>query len=73
MENKRAAITVSFWLTQRWMILKLSGETHESLGNSDYPIEKCQFPSVKVIQYKERNSQTIRFTRYTEFIGEKGA
>ena len=38
-----------------------------------YPIEKCQFPSVKVIQYKDINSQTIRFTRYTEFIGEKGA
>ena len=38
-----------------------------------YPMERCQFPSVKVIQYKERKSQTIRFTRYTEFIGEKGA
>ena len=39
----------------------------------DYPIDPCQFPSVKVIQYKDLNSQTIRFTRYTEFIGEKGA
>jgi hypothetical protein len=37
-----------------------------------YPIDKCQYPSVKVIQYKERNSQTIRFTRYTEFVGKQG-
>ena len=35
-----------------------------------YPIDKCQYPSVKVIQYKERDSQTIRFTRYTEFVGK---
>ena len=39
----------------------------------DYPMDWCKYPCVKVIQYKERNSQTIRFTRYTEFIGEKGA
>ena len=38
-----------------------------------YPIEKGQYPCVKVIQYKESNSQTIRFTRYTEFIAKKGA
>ena len=38
-----------------------------------YPMDWCQRPCVKVIQYKERNSQTIRFTRYTEFIGKKGA
>ena len=37
-----------------------------------YPIEKCQYPCVKVIQYKERNSQTIRFTRYTEFVQKSG-
>ena len=39
----------------------------------DYPMDWCKYPCVKVIQYKERNSQTIRFTRYTEFIGKKGA
>ena len=37
-----------------------------------YPIEKCQYPCVKVIQYKESNSQTIRFTRYTEFVQKSG-
>lgn len=37
-----------------------------------YPIERCQYPCVKVIQYKERNSQTIRFTRYTEFVQKSG-
>ena len=45
-------------------------ETRESLENCRYPIDKCQYPSVKVIQYKERDSQTIRFTRYTEFVGK---
>ena len=39
----------------------------------DYPMDWCKYPCVKVIQYKERKSQTIRFTRYTEFIGKKGA
>ena len=34
----------------------------------NYPIEWCKFPRVSVIQYKELNSQTIRFTRYTDFI-----
>lgn len=38
----------------------------------DYPIDACQYPGVKVIQYKERDSQTIRFTRYTEFVGKQG-
>lgn len=33
----------------------------------NYPIEWCKFPRVSVIQYKELNSQTIRFTRYTDF------
>ena len=37
-----------------------------------YPIGKGQYPCVKVIQYKERNSQTIRFTRYTEFVQKTG-
>ena len=32
-----------------------------------YPMEWCKSPSVKVIHYKELTSQTIRFTRYTEF------
>lgn len=34
----------------------------------NYPINRCQFPSVKIIEYKELNSQTIRFTRYTDFV-----
>ena len=34
----------------------------------DYPLGWCQYPCVKVIQYKESNSQTIRFTRYTAFM-----
>lgn len=33
-----------------------------------YPLEWCEFPQVRVIQYKDRDSQTIRFTRYTEFV-----
>ena len=33
----------------------------------NYPIEWCKFPRVRIIQYKELNSQTIRFTRYTDF------
>ena len=39
----------------------------------NYPIAWCQYPGVKVIQYKDRNSQTIRFTRYIEFVNKKGA
>ena len=38
----------------------------------DYPMDWCKYPCVKVIQYKESQSQTIRFTRYTEFIAKKG-
>ena len=38
-----------------------------------YPITWCKYPGVKIIQYKESNSQTIHFTRYTEFIAIKGA
>lgn len=38
----------------------------------DYPMDWCKHPCVKVIQYKERNSQTIRFTRYTEFVQKSG-
>ena len=37
-----------------------------------YPIEKCQYPCVKVIQYRECNSQTIHFTRYTKFEQKSG-
>ena len=34
----------------------------------DYPMEWCESPQVRVIQYKDLHSQTIRFTRYTEFV-----
>ena len=38
-----------------------------------YPMKRCPSPQVRIIQYKDLHSQTIRFTRYTEFIGKKGA
>ncbi len=39
----------------------------------NYPIKPwCKYPCVKVIQYKEQHSQTIRFTRYTEFVPKTG-
>lgn len=38
----------------------------------DYPLGWCQYPYVSVILYKESNSQTIRFTRYTAFVDKKG-
>ena len=34
----------------------------------DYPMEWCESPQVRVIQYKDLHSQTIHFTRYTEFV-----
>jgi len=34
----------------------------------NYPLDWCKFPKVQVIQYRDLNSQTIRFTRYTHFI-----
>lgn len=34
----------------------------------DYPMKWCKSPQVRVIQYKDLDSQTIRFTRYTEFV-----
>lgn len=34
----------------------------------DYPMKWCQSPKVKIIQYRDLKSQTIRFTRYTEFV-----
>lgn len=34
----------------------------------NYPIGWCKFPKIKAMQYKERNSQTIRFTRYVCFV-----
>lgn len=37
-----------------------------------YPMKWCKYPCVKVIQYKEQKSQTIRFTRYTEFVQKSG-
>ena len=33
-----------------------------------YPKKWCKFPQVRVIHYKDLHSQTIRFTRYTDFI-----
>ena len=33
-----------------------------------YPMKWCQSPKIKMIQYKESISQTIRFTRYSAFI-----
>ena len=34
-----------------------------------YPfVDWCQYPQVTIIQYRDLKSQTIRFTRYTEFI-----
>jgi len=38
----------------------------------DYPMDWCKYPCVKVIQYKEQNSQTIRFTRFTAFVQKPG-
>jgi hypothetical protein len=38
----------------------------------DYPIDWCKYPCVKVIQYKEKTSQTIRFTRFTAFVQKSG-
>ena len=38
----------------------------------DYPMDWCEHPCVKVIQYKEQNSQTIRFTRFTAFVSKTG-
>lgn len=36
----------------------------------NYPMEWCKYPRIRVIQYKDIASQTIRFTRYTNFAGE---
>ena len=33
-----------------------------------YPKKWCKSPKVRVIHYKDLRSQTIRFTRYTDFI-----
>ena len=33
-----------------------------------YPMEWCESPQVQVIHYKDLLSQTIRFTRYIDFI-----
>ena len=35
-----------------------------------YPIEQGQNPMVTAVQYKERHSQIIRFTRYTTLYGK---
>ena len=34
----------------------------------DYPIDWCKSPKIQAIQYKERDSQTIQFTRYVCFV-----
>lgn len=34
----------------------------------DYPIAWSQTPKVRVIHYRDLDSQTIRFTRYTGFV-----
>ena len=34
----------------------------------NYPMDWCKTPKVRIIQYRDLNSQTIRFTRYTDFI-----
>ena len=33
-----------------------------------YPIQWRKFPKIRVVQYRDLNSQTIRFTRYTCFV-----
>lgn len=38
----------------------------------NYPMEWCESPQVQVIQYMDLHSQTIRFTRYTEFVPTTG-
>ena len=37
-----------------------------------YPIQQSKFLCIKAIQYKESTSETIRFTRYTEFVPTTG-
>ncbi len=34
----------------------------------DYPMDWSKYLKVKVVQYKDLISQTIRFTRYTDFV-----
>lgn len=52
------------------MYLLGGGET-EPWRDTGIPRE-LHYPCVKVIQYKEKNSQTIRFTRYTAFVPKTG-
>ena len=48
-----------------------------AVGETRIP-RKLKYPggwkslAVRVIQYREQNSQMIRFSRYTEFIGKRG-
>lgn len=37
-----------------------------------YPMDWCKLPCVKVIQYREQSSQTIRFTRFVAFVQKSG-
>ena len=37
-----------------------------------YPIQQSKFLCIKAIKYKESKTETIRFTRYTEFVPTTG-
>ena len=34
----------------------------------DYPMDWCPYPKIRIIQYRDLKSQSIRFTRYTGFV-----
>ena len=34
----------------------------------NYPMQWCETPQVRVVQYRDLHSQAIRFTRYAEFV-----
>ena len=47
--------------TDQWQDTRISRKLN-------YPMKQCESPQVRVIPYKDLDSQTIRFTRYTEFV-----
>ena len=47
--------------TEPWRDTRIPRKLH-------YPMEWCRTPQIRVIQYKDLHSQTIQFTRYTEFV-----
>ena len=47
--------------TKPWRDTRIPRELH-------YPMKWCEFPQIRVIQYKDLHSQTIRFTRYIAFV-----